>query len=87
MNGICFLSDCIFFVLQTQMEYKSLLGAPINGPVNRKGKVASAQMLRSNASRLRSTNVDYRALGYVTEVKDQVGFSIIILLFYPKRIT
>ncbi|XP_056614235.1 procathepsin L [Triplophysa dalaica] len=55
----------------TQMEYKSLLGAPINGPVNRKGKVASAQTLRSNASRLRSTNVDYRALGYVTEVKDQ----------------
>uniref|UniRef100_A0A8C2D7J7 Cathepsin 12 n=1 Tax=Cyprinus carpio TaxID=7962 RepID=A0A8C2D7J7_CYPCA len=53
------------------MEYKRLLGATINGPINRRGKVASAQTLRVNANRLGLTNVDYRAQGYVTEVKDQ----------------
>lgn len=57
------------------MEYKRLLGATINGPINRRGKVASAQTLRVNANRLGLTNVDYRAQGYVTEVKDQVDFS------------
>ncbi len=57
------------------MEYKHLLGATINGPINRRGKVASAQSLRVNANRLGLTNVDYRAQGYVTEVKDQVDFS------------
>uniref|UniRef100_A0A672JST2 Cathepsin 12 n=1 Tax=Sinocyclocheilus grahami TaxID=75366 RepID=A0A672JST2_SINGR len=55
----------------TKMEYKLLLGATINGPINRRGKVASAQTLRVNANRLGLTNVDYRAQGYVTEVKDQ----------------
>nr|XP_055074779.1 procathepsin L [Misgurnus anguillicaudatus] len=55
----------------TQVEYKRLLGATINGQVNRKGKVESAQTLRANAKRLGLTHVDYRALGYVTEVKDQ----------------
>ncbi|XP_042605645.1 procathepsin L [Cyprinus carpio] len=55
----------------TNMEYKRLLGATINGPINRRGKVASAQTLRVNANRLGLTNVDYRAQGYVTEVKDQ----------------
>lgn len=57
------------------MEYNRLLGATINGPINRRGKVASAQTLRVNANRLGLTNVDYRAQGYVTEVKDQVDFS------------
>lgn len=57
------------------MEYKHLLGATINGSINRRGKVASAQSLRVNANRLGLTNVDYRAQGYVTEVKDQVDFS------------
>lgn len=60
--------------LQTKMEYNRLLGAKINGPINRRGKIASAQSLRINANRLGLTNVDYRAQGYVTEVKDQVGF-------------
>ncbi|RXN20457.1 cathepsin L1-like protein [Labeo rohita] len=55
----------------TKMEYNRLLGAKINGPINRKGKTVSAQALRVNANRLGLTNVDYRAQGYVTEVKDQ----------------
>ncbi|XP_051550915.1 procathepsin L-like [Myxocyprinus asiaticus] len=57
----------------TQFEYKHLLGATINGRINRRGKIASARMLRSNAKRLGLTTVDYRAMGYVTKVKDQ-GF-------------
>jgi len=55
------------------MEYNSLLGAKINGPIDRRGKVVSAQTLSLNANRLGLTNVDYRVQGYVTEVKDQVG--------------
>uniref|UniRef100_A0A671SVN5 Cathepsin L1-like n=2 Tax=Sinocyclocheilus anshuiensis TaxID=1608454 RepID=A0A671SVN5_9TELE len=55
----------------TKMEYKRLLGATINGPINRRGKTVSAQTLRVNANRLGLTNVDYRAQGYVTEIKDQ----------------
>ncbi|KAK7126757.1 hypothetical protein R3I94_018068 [Phoxinus phoxinus] len=55
----------------TSMEYNRLLGAKINGPIDRKGKIASAQTLSLNANRLGLTNVDYRAQGYVTEVKDQ----------------
>uniref|UniRef100_A0A672Q4G1 Cathepsin 12 n=1 Tax=Sinocyclocheilus grahami TaxID=75366 RepID=A0A672Q4G1_SINGR len=42
------------------MEYKRLLGATINGPINRRGKTVSAQTLRVNANRLGLTNVDYR---------------------------
>jgi len=56
------------------MEYNRLLGAKINGPIDRRGKVVSAQTLSLNANRLGLTNVDYRVQGYVTEVKDQVGF-------------
>ncbi|XP_026091600.1 cathepsin L1-like [Carassius auratus] len=55
----------------TKMEYKRLLGAKISGPINRGGKTVSAQTLRVNANSLGLTNVDYRARGYVTEVKDQ----------------
>lgn len=62
------------------MEYNRLLGAKINGPIDRRGKIASAQTLSLNANRLGLTNVDYRAQGYVTEVKDQVRFSSIFLV-------
>lgn len=63
--------------LQTKMEYKRLLGATINEPINRSEKTVSAQTLHDNANKLGLANVDYRAQGYVTEVKDQVGFSIV----------
>ncbi|XP_056303677.1 procathepsin L [Danio aesculapii] len=55
----------------TSVEYRRLLGSKIKGTGNRKGKITSAQMLRLSAKRLGVTNIDYRAKGYVTEVKDQ----------------
>ncbi|KTF83922.1 hypothetical protein cypCar_00019379 [Cyprinus carpio] len=55
----------------TKMEYKRLLGATINEPINRSEKTVSAQTLHDNANKLGLANVDYRAQGYVTEVKDQ----------------
>ncbi|XP_036442873.1 cathepsin L1-like [Colossoma macropomum] len=55
----------------TKAEYKRLQGAKINSKVKRKGMVASANALRNYAKRLRASTLDYRTMGYVTEVKDQ----------------
>lgn len=57
------------------MEYRQLQGARINSNVARLGKTASAQRLRYLSRRLKASAVDYRTMGYVTEVKDQVRFS------------
>ncbi|KAM6962915.1 digestive cysteine proteinase 2 [Aplochiton taeniatus] len=57
----------------TREEYQHLQGALINTNIQgaRRGKNASAQRLRANAQRFGSKSVDYRTMGYVTEVKDQ----------------
>ncbi|XP_026783708.3 procathepsin L [Pangasianodon hypophthalmus] len=55
----------------TRLEYHQLLGAKVNGNAHKKGKTANARKLRYHARRLRLTSVDYRQMGYVTEVKDQ----------------
>lgn len=39
----------------------------------KRGKTASSRRLRYNAKKLAAHVVDYRQMGYVTEVKDQVG--------------
>uniref|UniRef100_A0A667ZIC2 Cathepsin 12 n=1 Tax=Myripristis murdjan TaxID=586833 RepID=A0A667ZIC2_9TELE len=46
-------------------------GAMMNAQFVRRGKNASARKLRHNAEKLGAHLVDYRAMGYVTEVKDQ----------------
>ncbi|XP_066503218.1 digestive cysteine proteinase 2 [Hoplias malabaricus] len=55
----------------TKIEYEQLQGAKINSNVKRTGKVASAKKLRHDAQKRGSNLVDYRTMGYVTEVKDQ----------------
>lgn len=42
----------------------------------KRGKTASAQQLRHNAQKLDAWSVDYRNMGYVTEVKDQVRLTL-----------
>ncbi|KAF5898538.1 cathepsin L1-like [Clarias magur] len=51
--------------------YNQLLGAKVKGNAHKKGKTANARKLRNHAQRLRLTSVDYRQMGYVTEIKDQ----------------
>ncbi|XP_020348182.1 cathepsin L1 [Oncorhynchus kisutch] len=55
----------------TRHEYKRLQGAMINSKIKKRGKNASARKLRASAQKLGSVTIDYRAMGYVTEVKDQ----------------
>ncbi|XP_060735510.1 procathepsin L [Tachysurus vachellii] len=55
----------------TRLEYKQLLGASVNLNVHKVEKTANAETLRYNAQNLGYTSVDYRMMGYVTEVKDQ----------------
>ncbi|KAM7388560.1 hypothetical protein PAMP_024727 [Pampus punctatissimus] len=55
----------------TRQEYQVLQGAFINAQFVKRGKTASAQWLRNNAKKLDTWFVDYRNMGYVTEVKDQ----------------
>lgn len=38
----------------------------------KRGKTISSRKLRNHAKKLDALTVDYRLLGYVTEVKDQV---------------
>ena len=44
----------------------------INPHFAKRGKTTSPRRLRQNALRSGVVGVDYRAMGYVTEVKDQV---------------
>nr|XP_019936152.1 PREDICTED: cathepsin L1-like [Paralichthys olivaceus] len=55
----------------TQQEFQVLQGASINAQFVHRGKTVSARRLRSNARKLDAWFVDYRTMGYVTEVKDQ----------------
>ncbi|KAM4629035.1 digestive cysteine proteinase 2 [Polymixia lowei] len=55
----------------TRLEYQVLQGANINAQFVKRGKNASARRLRHNAENLGVVALDYRAMGYVTEVKDQ----------------
>uniref|UniRef100_A0A3Q3MEC7 Cathepsin 12 n=1 Tax=Mastacembelus armatus TaxID=205130 RepID=A0A3Q3MEC7_9TELE len=57
----------------TRQEYQILQGAIIDAQFAKRGKAVSARRLRNNAKRLDAWSVDYRNMGYVTEVKDQ-GF-------------
>ncbi|KAM9461482.1 digestive cysteine proteinase 2 [Clarias gariepinus] len=55
----------------TRLEYNQLLGAKVKGNAYKKGKTANARKLRYHAQSLRLTSIDYRQMGYVTEIKDQ----------------
>ncbi|XP_028300170.1 cathepsin L1 isoform X2 [Gouania willdenowi] len=55
----------------TKQEYQFLQGAPINAQFAHRGREVSARRLRNNARMLDGWFVDYRNMGYVTEVKDQ----------------
>ncbi|XP_054458258.1 procathepsin L [Anoplopoma fimbria] len=57
----------------TRQEYQVLQGAVINSQFVKRGKTASSKKLRHNAKKFDAYVVDYRNMGYVTEVKDQ-GF-------------
>ncbi|TNN42162.1 Cathepsin L2 [Liparis tanakae] len=57
----------------TEQEYQVLQGALIDSQFAKRGKTASSRRLRANAKKLGAYFVDYRTMGYVTEVKDQ-GF-------------
>ncbi|KAM7410347.1 hypothetical protein PAMA_001676 [Pampus argenteus] len=55
----------------TRQEYQVLQGAFMDAQFVKRGKTASARWLRNNAKKSDTWFVDYRNLGYVTEVKDQ----------------
>uniref|UniRef100_A0A3Q1IRV0 Cathepsin 12 n=1 Tax=Anabas testudineus TaxID=64144 RepID=A0A3Q1IRV0_ANATE len=57
----------------TRQEYQLLQGSRINAQFVKRGKTVSAKRLRVNAAKVDASVVDYRQMGYVTEVKDQ-GF-------------
>lgn len=57
----------------TQQEYRVLQGAKMNAQFVKRGKEVSARRLRNIARHLDGYAVDYRNMGFVTEVKDQ-GF-------------
>ncbi|XP_075944647.1 digestive cysteine proteinase 2 [Anarhichas minor] len=57
----------------TRQEYQVLQGAMIDSQFVKRGKIVSGRRLRNNAKKLDAYVVDYRNMGYVTEVKDQ-GF-------------
>lgn len=62
--------------LQTQQEYRVLQGAKMNAQFVKRGKEVSARRLRNIARHLDGYAVDYRNMGFVTEVKDQVRLSL-----------
>uniref|UniRef100_A0A8C7Y0T4 Cathepsin 12 n=1 Tax=Oryzias sinensis TaxID=183150 RepID=A0A8C7Y0T4_9TELE len=55
----------------TGQEYRVLQGAVMNAQFVKRGKEVSARRLRYNARKSEAGFVDYRNMGYVTEVKDQ----------------
>lgn len=66
--------------LQTRQEYQVLQGSIINAHYVKRGKTISSRKLRYHAVTVDASAVDYRSMGFVTEVKDQVGNNSI----YPK---
>lgn len=62
-------------------------GAVIDSQFVKRGKTVSSRSLRNAAKRLDAMVVDYRNMGYVTEVKDQVRhFSFMFYVFHVDRI-
>uniref|UniRef100_A0A3P8V151 Cathepsin 12 n=1 Tax=Cynoglossus semilaevis TaxID=244447 RepID=A0A3P8V151_CYNSE len=57
----------------TRQEYQVLQGAIMDARFAKRGQTVSARRLHYHAKKLGATFVDYRKMGYVTEVKDQ-GF-------------
>ncbi|KAM9761747.1 digestive cysteine proteinase 2 [Menidia menidia] len=55
----------------TRQEFRVLQGAMMNAQYAKRGKEVSARRLRYNARNRDTWFVDYRNMGYVTEVKDQ----------------
>lgn len=60
---------------QTRQEYQVLQGSVMNAQHVKRGKTISSRKLRYHASTVEASAVDYRSMGFVTEVKDQVGNS------------
>lgn len=58
---------------QTRQEYQVLQGSIINAQYVKRGKTISSRKLRYHALTVDASAVDYRSMGFVTEVKDQVG--------------
>lgn len=57
---------------QTRQEYQVLQGSLINAHYVKRGKTISSRKLRYQALTVDARAVDYRSMGFVTEVKDQV---------------
>ncbi|XP_010789462.1 cathepsin L1 [Notothenia coriiceps] len=55
----------------TRQEFRVLQGAVIDSQFVKRGKTVSSRSLRNAAKKLDALVVDYRKMGYVTEVKDQ----------------
>lgn len=60
------------FCVQTAEEFQVLQGAMINVQIAKRGKTVASRKLRNNAKKFDGMVIDYRQMGYVTEVKDQV---------------
>lgn len=57
---------------QTRQEFQVLQGSTIDAQFVKRGKTISSRKLRNSAKKFDGWFVDYRKMGYVTEVKDQV---------------
>lgn len=58
--------------VQTAEEFQVLQGAMIDAQIAKRGKTVAARKLRNIAKKFDGMVIDYRQMGYVTEVKDQV---------------
>lgn len=59
-------------VFQTSQEFQVLQGAMIDAQLAKRGKTVASRKLRNSAKKFDGMVIDYRQMGYVTEVKDQV---------------
>lgn len=59
-------------VSQTAQEFQVLQGAMIDAQLAKRGKTVASRKLRNSAKKFDGMVIDYRQMGYVTEVKDQV---------------
>lgn len=66
---LCGNLSCVF---QTAQEFQILQGAMIDAQLAKRGKTVASRKLRNSAKKFDGMVIDYRQMGYVTEVKDQV---------------